>query len=138
MPTLRLEALEPTGQCIRKVFPRNFSSDKVRPEIIAMLSTRQHIPKDLALPLTLSTFRRIGKPIRVRRTIGFTTQRGQRPPRIEFTAGPVNLRGTDIPASEDLVGKCSARPFGEEGGFGGRELPVADVFLVGKGVVFAE
>jgi hypothetical protein len=67
-----------------------------------------------------------------------STQRGQRSPGIKLASRPVDLRGTDVPAAEDLVSAFSVGPGREQGRFGGGELAVADVFLVGQGVVFRD
>ena len=133
-PLLRLKALQPPIQRLIKEVPARLPKRNRRPEIIAMLRILQHIPKDLVLILLLSALGRLGEGLRVG-SPGLGRQRGERAPGVEFTAGPVQLRGADVPAAEDGVGAVGLRPFGEEGRFGGGELAVADVVLVLERVV---
>lgn len=138
MPSLlRLKALQPPIQRLIKEVPARLPKRNRSPEIIAMLRILQHIPKDLILILLLSALRRLGEGLRLG-SPGLGRQRGERAPGVEFTAGPVQLRGTDVPAAKDGVGAVGLRPFGEEGGFGGGELAVTDVALVGEGVVLGD
>ena len=136
-PLLRLEALQPPIQRLIKEVPARLPKRDRSPEIIAMLRILQHIPKDLILILLLSALGRLGESLRLG-SPGLGRQRRERAPGVEFTAGPVQLRGADVPAAEDGVGAVGLRPFGEEGGFGGGELAVADVALVGEGVVLGD
>ena len=66
---------------------------------------------------------------------GLSRSGGKSAPWVEFTVGPISVRRTDIPASEDLVGAGGVWPFREEGLGSVGELAVADVLLVLKRVV---
>lgn len=102
-----------------------------------MLRVLQHIPKNLVLVLALAALGRVREGLGVGRE-GLRRQRGEGAPGVELAAGPVQLRGTDVPAAEDGVRAVGARPVGQEGRLCGGELAVADVGLVLEGVVLGD
>jgi hypothetical protein len=138
LPTLRLKARQPAAQRVGEVLPRNLSSNKVCSEVVAVLCAGKYVSKNLLLTLPLTALGWRSERLRVSKWEGLLRERRQSPPWIEFSSTPVHLGWANVPAAEDLVGLGGLGPFGEERGLCGWELAVADVFLVGEGVVFRD
>lgn len=85
---LRLKTLQPPRQRIRENAPRHCPTRKRRPEIIAMLRTRQHIAKQLPRRLLVATARRVLEQLHAGGE-GLRACGRERAPRVEFAIGPV-------------------------------------------------
>jgi len=100
-----------------------------------MLRVLEDQTKELVPARLLSTLGHILNDLDALGREGLSGSGRESAPWVEFTVGPISVRRTDIPASEDLVGAGGVWPFREEGLGSVGELAVADVLLVLKRVV---